>query len=612
MANLKSKLLQKLTKSFYPYAKKTYGFDRDAKIHYVNDVDNAEKPFGKTAFYNPQTSEVTVYTTGRHIKDIMRSVSHELVHHAQNCRGAFNGAANVGEQGYAQNDSHLREMEREAYEQGNLCFRDWEDTVKAQIQPGTIYEGSDLYGHKHTRLNERLMKSWGFLNEYSRPGREPDGPGKPVEMGSGFPNMEEWWNEDPQEVMSFVYWLQGQIPPSDPDKLAQAWDSLVKQLSKKHPPQGEVQSVQVMKELEDDDSLGNKFYSQQRFEETINPAPQVAKEKLKKGLLVENKNLFIRQEETKMSNINTQIAKEIVNRLQEAGVDLLDPSVIKVLKEASKPVDGTRIEHLRWVAKNLSEADALFELEKVLISQEQAQELVNVYDSLNETNQARFNNATVSKLLNFIGSSMIQEDDGDEDEPQGDLSPAQKELDLDDDGKIEPSDLAGLRGGKEDEDVGDEAEEEKKEESLRRKVEEMVLAALAEGKKYKRDDDKPEEEEAKAEEAEEKEEEVNENWQDDPMGGMSAGDSDEGGNLLKMTIEDSIDALSSQGVPLDPSKLAEMVMQQPGIEDNYDIDDVLAALSEFGVVEGQTVEDQYSRRANSLNERLMRQWFGNK
>ena len=473
MPNLKSKLLQKLTKSFYPYAKKTYGFDRDAKIHFVNDAENAEKPFGKTAYYNPQTSEVTVFTTGRHIKDIMRSVSHELVHHAQNCRGAFDGASNVGEQGYAQNDSHLREMEREAYEQGNLCFRDWEDTVKSQMQPGAIYEGKDLYGHKHTRLNHRLLKSWGFINE-----------SKVVEGMNGFPNMEEWWTEEPREIMSFVYWLKGQIPPSDPEKLVQAWDDLVAQLSKKHPPTGEVQTIQIMKELDDDDTWGSKYYSQTQFEQKINPTPKTpkpqAQENGKKGLLVENNNLFNRQEDTKM-NINKYIAEEIVSRLQEAGVNLFDPEVIKMLKETTKPVGGERINNLRWIASNLSEANATEKVDGIPVSQAQAQELVTVYDALNETNKARFNNANVSKLLNFIGSTMIQEDDGDEDEPQGDLSPAQKELDLDDDGKIEPSDLAGLRSGKEDEDVGDEVEDKKKDESLRKSIEKMVLAALSEG-----------------------------------------------------------------------------------------------------------------------------------
>ena len=36
-------------------------------------------------------------------------------------------------EGYAQTDEHLREMEREAYEVGNMCFRDWEDSIKSTI-----------------------------------------------------------------------------------------------------------------------------------------------------------------------------------------------------------------------------------------------------------------------------------------------------------------------------------------------------------------------------------------------------------------------------------------------------------------------------------------------
>jgi hypothetical protein len=63
--------------------------------------------------------------------------------------------------------------------------------------------------------------------------------------------------------------------------------------------------------------------------------------------------------------------------------------------------------------------------------------------------------------------AIVEEDKGDDDEPQGDLSAAQKELDLDDDGKIEPSDLKGLRSGKKDDDVGKEKEEtEEKNESF--------------------------------------------------------------------------------------------------------------------------------------------------
>jgi len=74
--------------------------------------------------------EVSIFVTGRHPKDIIRSLSHELVHHTQNCRGEFKKDI-VTSEGYAQEDEHLREMEREAYEQGNLIFRDFEDEFKS-------------------------------------------------------------------------------------------------------------------------------------------------------------------------------------------------------------------------------------------------------------------------------------------------------------------------------------------------------------------------------------------------------------------------------------------------------------------------------------------------
>jgi hypothetical protein len=64
------------------------------------------------------------------------------------------------------------------------------------------------------------------LTEYSRPGTEPG--------GAGMPNMKEWWNEDPKDVMSFVYWLKGQLPPAGED-WATEWESLAQQLEKRHP-----------------------------------------------------------------------------------------------------------------------------------------------------------------------------------------------------------------------------------------------------------------------------------------------------------------------------------------------------------------------------------------
>ena len=134
---------------FYPFAKKALGFEQDATVVFESDLKNSKNPLGKTAHYNPAVNTVTVYVDNRHPKDVMRSVSHELVHHAQNLRGDLGGGAM--EEGYAQNDDHLRKMEEEAYRKGNMVFRDWTDT---RNNPG----GQD-------NVMSRLMQEWGYDDE---------------------------------------------------------------------------------------------------------------------------------------------------------------------------------------------------------------------------------------------------------------------------------------------------------------------------------------------------------------------------------------------------------------------------------------------------------------
>lgn len=129
----KSKLdissITELLEDFYPFAKKRLDFSRDPVLVFESDLENSKKTLGKTAYYEPQNMHVTVFVDNRHPKDIMRSISHELVHHSQNCHGQFDLNHGVGE-GYAQNDEHLRKMEEDAYLRGNMCFRDWEDGYK--------------------------------------------------------------------------------------------------------------------------------------------------------------------------------------------------------------------------------------------------------------------------------------------------------------------------------------------------------------------------------------------------------------------------------------------------------------------------------------------------
>ena len=165
-----------LVEDLYEYTKNTLGFQEDISgVNFLSDEANAANPLGMTAYYDPGSKAISIFVDGRHDKDILRSFAHEVVHHAQNCRGDFDSTTELGE-GYAQNDEHLREMEREAYEQGNLLMRDWED------------------GKKKVAQEAHLVGNAGNPNSYGGGVNDPDmasgdqslvGEGEVVEEGDG-------------------------------------------------------------------------------------------------------------------------------------------------------------------------------------------------------------------------------------------------------------------------------------------------------------------------------------------------------------------------------------------------------------------------------------------
>ena len=174
--------------SLMNFAQKRMGFSNQPRVLFSDDHENASKPLGKTAYYNPNNTKITIFVTNRHVKDILRSLAHELVHHMQNEQGSLHDDGYMGA-GYAQKNPKMREMERQAYEMGNLCFRDWEDSLK-QNHP-TIYnerrnKNMSLKDWKNKELMENLFQKWGIkskLNESMNDG--DDASGKPhLDYGS--------------------------------------------------------------------------------------------------------------------------------------------------------------------------------------------------------------------------------------------------------------------------------------------------------------------------------------------------------------------------------------------------------------------------------------------
>jgi len=165
-------ILQPVVRKFLPYAKKRMGFDDAPSIYLRTDPKNSESVFGKTAHYDPNEKSVVLYVHNRHPKDVLRSLSHELVHHAQNCRGEFDDMADL-EEGYAQKNPHLRDMEEEAYKVGNLVFRDFEDMMKEKTIYREFLEKGETLDMSHEKwrnkeLGTLLSESWGFGFDLNR------------------------------------------------------------------------------------------------------------------------------------------------------------------------------------------------------------------------------------------------------------------------------------------------------------------------------------------------------------------------------------------------------------------------------------------------------------
>ena len=175
-------VLKNLIKQFMPFAQKHIGFKKPPKLFLRRNQKNASDPLGKTAFYEPHSQSITLYITGRHPKDILRSLGHELVHHKQNCEGMFDDDMETGE-GYAQTNPHLRQMEIEANRDGSMCLRDFEDGLKKN---NTIYyehlqKGDykmSLKDWKEKEIGTLLSEAWGFKFNSLQEFEEFDGKGE--------------------------------------------------------------------------------------------------------------------------------------------------------------------------------------------------------------------------------------------------------------------------------------------------------------------------------------------------------------------------------------------------------------------------------------------------
>tara|TARA_B100000614_G_scaffold240387_1_gene240690 strand:- start:1557 stop:3722 length:2166 start_codon:yes stop_codon:yes gene_type:complete len=129
------------------------------RIRMVHDEEaNADNFFGMTAYYDPNNREIVLYTLGRHPKDIMRSYAHELVHVHQHNEDRLHDIKtdNVNA------DKHLENLEREAYETGNIMFRSWTNSITEKKEKDPF--GLNAYARQLAQLNEQKEDYYIYLD----------------------------------------------------------------------------------------------------------------------------------------------------------------------------------------------------------------------------------------------------------------------------------------------------------------------------------------------------------------------------------------------------------------------------------------------------------------
>ena len=159
-------ILEKIAELTNYMRDKGYNIDPVPSIELVgDDVDNAEKFLGKTAYYDPNAQCIVLYTYGRHPKDIARSYAHEMIHHIQNLEGRLGDITTTN----TQEDDHLNDIEAEANLKGTMTFRNWTDSLqeKKNKDPfGLNQYARELAQGLEETLNEGRYDK--FTNQLSR------------------------------------------------------------------------------------------------------------------------------------------------------------------------------------------------------------------------------------------------------------------------------------------------------------------------------------------------------------------------------------------------------------------------------------------------------------
>jgi len=193
LENVSHEDLKKYLLEFYSYALTKLNINRPPKLFFQRNKINADNLFGKTGYYDPEKEEIHLFITDRHAKDIIRSFAHELIHHMQKLKGfdqEIDLSKTSSDPAYATNDPVLRKMEKEAFLEGNMLFRDWTDMKKLEMKKMLNEKKESTFKEKEAAIKKSLIDQGKTAKQAKKiapkiagaeaAGRTYQGPGKPM------------------------------------------------------------------------------------------------------------------------------------------------------------------------------------------------------------------------------------------------------------------------------------------------------------------------------------------------------------------------------------------------------------------------------------------------
>lgn len=94
----------------------------------LDSENQGDGVFVYTGYFDPVSNGIRLFTNGRHPKDVLRTLAHELIHWKQQKTGTLEKSGYTSDK--ITEDKNLVHLEAEAYLKGNMAFRSWTEIEK--------------------------------------------------------------------------------------------------------------------------------------------------------------------------------------------------------------------------------------------------------------------------------------------------------------------------------------------------------------------------------------------------------------------------------------------------------------------------------------------------